>query len=111
MPVRTSQPSTPQHIELDLSQRELRITWGDGYHSTYPLAYLRQICPCAICDQQPENQDPADARALVVSTELRPDHPVARVGSYALQFFWADGHNTGIYTFAYLRQQSVQNNG
>jgi DUF971 family protein len=26
------------------------------------------------------------------------------VGSYALQFFWSDGHNTGIYTWEMLRR-------
>ena len=25
------------------------------------------------------------------------------VGGYALQLYWADGHNTGIYSFEYLR--------
>jgi DUF971 family protein len=25
------------------------------------------------------------------------------VGGYALQLYWADGHNTGIYSFDYLR--------
>ena len=26
------------------------------------------------------------------------------VGRYALQFVWSDGHNTGYYTFDYLRR-------
>jgi DUF971 family protein len=29
---------------------------------------------------------------------------VAPVGNYALQFVWSDGHETGIYTFEYLRK-------
>jgi DUF971 family protein len=29
---------------------------------------------------------------------------VAPVGNYALQFRWSDGHDTGIYTFEYLRK-------
>jgi DUF971 family protein len=29
---------------------------------------------------------------------------VSMVGNYALQFFWDDGHHTGIYTWEYLRQ-------
>jgi DUF971 family protein len=28
---------------------------------------------------------------------------VEQVGSYALQFVWGDGHGTGIYTWAMLR--------
>lgn len=29
---------------------------------------------------------------------------VARVGNYALQFFWEDGHHTGLYTWDYLKR-------
>ena len=29
---------------------------------------------------------------------------VAPVGNYALRFGWSDGHDTGIYTFDYLRK-------
>lgn len=29
---------------------------------------------------------------------------VQAVGSYAVQFFWNDGHSTGIYTWDYLWQ-------
>lgn len=29
---------------------------------------------------------------------------IETVGKYALQLCWADGHNTGIYTYDYLRQ-------
>ena len=29
---------------------------------------------------------------------------VSPVGNYALQFSWSDGHDTGIYTFDYLRK-------
>ena len=29
---------------------------------------------------------------------------VSLVGNYAIQFFWDDGHHTGIYTWEYLRQ-------
>jgi DUF971 family protein len=26
------------------------------------------------------------------------------VGGYGLQFFWADGHSSGIYAFSYLQK-------
>ena len=41
---------------------------------------------------------------LAVSANLDRAHPVEMVGNYALQFFWDDGHRTGIYTFGYLRE-------
>lgn len=110
----SSQPLTreqkqPMQIDIDRRQREIRITWADGYRSIYSLDYLRQICPCAVCDELRANQDPLcilpDDQA-VITAELRAEQPVTKVGSYALQFFWADGHNTGIYSFEFLRARS-----
>jgi DUF971 family protein len=100
---------TPQNIQVDLKQRQVRLTWADGVSSIYPLDYLRQICPCAVCSAQRRNDDPLrvlQPDQIVTTAELRPERPVEMVGNYALQFFWADGHNLGIYSFEYLRQQS-----
>lgn len=100
---------TPTHIDIDLKQGEVRISWADGYHSTYPLDYIRKICPCASCNELRRNQDPLrllTPNQVVTKGELRAERPVEMVGNYALQFFWADGHNTGIYSFEFLREKS-----
>jgi DUF971 family protein len=34
---------------------------------------------------------------------------IAIVGRYALNFIWSDGHETGIYSFRYLREFCEQN--
>jgi DUF971 family protein len=62
-----------------------------------------------MCSEQRNNPDPLRVlrpEQIVTQAELRAEQPVTRVGSYALQFFWADGHNSGIYSFEFLRQQS-----
>lgn len=104
----TPEQKHPTNIEVDIKQSEVRITWTDGYLSTYPLEYLRKICPCAVCNEQRNNDDPL--RVLkpdqMASGKLDPDHPVEMVGNYALQFFWDDGHRTGIYTFEFLRRST-----
>ena len=100
---------TPTNIEVDLKQSEVRIAWADGHQSSYPLDYLRQICPCATCNELRRNQDPLrilNPDQIVTKAELRAERPVEMVGNYALQFFWADGHNSGIYSFEFLRQKS-----
>ncbi len=99
----TLQQKTPTNIEVDLKQHEVRIAWADDHRSVYTLDYLRQICPCAVCDKQRENQDPS-RDPVAAKGQLRPEHPVEKVGNYALQFFWADGHNTGVYAFEFLRR-------
>jgi DUF971 family protein len=39
------------------------------------------------------------------STEL---DRVEKVGNYAIQLFWKDGHSFGIYTWHYLRELCMQ---
>ena len=45
---------------------------------------------------------------LITLHVLRPGeyelNSIQTVGNYALQLIWGDGHQTGIYTFDYLRE-------
>lgn len=96
----------PTGVKADRAERILTITWEDGRISRYPFAGLRAACPCVSCKGGHDNMGgPADP-ALVRDT---PDNGVTvnnlqAVGAYALQFFWSDGHDSGIYTWDYLRQ-------
>lgn len=104
----TPEQKTPADIEVDIKQRELRIVWADDHQSTYSFDYLRKICPCAVCNDLRSDQDPLrvlQPDQMVTTAELREDNPVEMVGNYALQFFWADGHSTGIYAFDFLRRK------
>lgn len=77
--------------------KSLEITWGDGHVSTYPHELLRGYCPCATC------QGHSGTIRFVGGSNLELVN-LEQVGNYALSFAWADGHDTGIYTFRYLRQ-------
>ena len=83
---------------------EVALAWSDGVESYLPLVALRKACPCAACQGEP------DALGRVVRPGVSYNErsfELARyesVGGYALQFSWADGHNTGIYSFDYLRK-------
>ncbi len=96
----------PTGVKADRNERVLKISWDDGRESVYPFAGLRAACPCVSCKGGHDNMGgPADP-ALVRDA---PDNGVTvtnlqAVGAYALQFFWSDGHDTGIYTWDYLRQ-------
>jgi DUF971 family protein len=81
----------------------LEIAWGDNHTSFHHLYVLRKFCPCAACQK---DRDPAGGDVLLPvlqpgQNELREIRPV---GNYALQFIWGDGHNTGIYTYEFLRK-------
>ena len=101
----------PADIAVDLKKSEVRLIWQDGMTSVYSFDLLRQACPCATCNEL-RRQRQADPLFILTpdqagaSSALRPENPVQMVGQYGLQFFWADGHRTGIYTFDYLRELS-----
>lgn len=81
--------------------RRLRIEWEDGHVSEYEPRQLRLVCPCAGCvDEMTGERVLTDA---MVPESVHPEE-IRYVGRYALQFFWSDGHSTGIYPFRYLRE-------
>lgn len=87
-----------------LLEGALQIEWGDGHHTALPLALLRANCPCASCRAIRE-APPDPFRVLTASEaaavpELRDIEPVGR---YGLRPVWTDGHDTGIFTYEYLR--------
>lgn len=79
----------------------LGITWNDGHKSVYPVRFLRQHCPCAACTDEwtGELRIKPDQIPLLIMVK-----DIEAVGRYALRFKWNDGHDTGIYSFSWLRR-------
>ena len=90
----------PREI-LQEGDANLRITWADGRVCSYKAAALRRVCPCAQCVNEWTGQ--RTLKPEVVSDELLISD-LNLVGRYALNFRWSDGHETGIYSFQYLRE-------
>ena len=89
----------PQEIK---SQGEaLTILWSDGHKSRYAARDVRLACRCAGCVDEWTHQS-------LIKLDLVPMNLKAKgidtMGNYALHFDWSDGHNTGIYTYDYLRE-------
>jgi DUF971 family protein len=84
-----------------VSPRQTDVTWNDGHFSPYPSWYLRENCMCAACVEEFTGKRKV-THGNIPSTVERVS--VSPVGNYALQFGWSDGHDTGIYTFEYLRK-------
>lgn len=96
----------PEHIAISKSTG-IKIDWRDGHHSDYPLAYLRDECPCATCTgahgTEPQRSSYSKPEIFpMFKPALRMDS-VEAVGSYAVRVYWNDGHNSGIYSFDHLR--------
>src|SRR3972149_1547312 len=87
------------------------IAWTDGHVSHYGFAYLREQCPCALCDDERRKKEGLSGRmtgtaspAVLPMYKPKPSAVAAHaVGNYALQVDFNDGHKTGIYSFDYLR--------
>ncbi len=82
------------------SNSQLRITWADGRVCNYRAAALRRACPCAQCVDEWTGE--RTLRPQTISEEIEIGD-LNIVGRYALNFRWSDGHETGIYSFQYLR--------
>lgn len=83
----------------------LEVEWSDGFNSVIKLESLRNTCPCAECKGDELNSKAPSFQMLTTfkqgMNELKALKPV---GNYAITAVWGDGHDTGIYTYDYLRQ-------
>jgi DUF971 family protein len=94
----------PKSIKLK-EKKILRITWEDNTESLISLKYLRDQCPCATCKGETvllKTFRPPEK--TIVTPEMYKIKNIEIVGGYAIQITWADGHNTGIYSWNYLQE-------
>src|SRR3981081_4012069 len=89
----------PREISQE-SNTQLRITWADDRVCDYNAAALRRVCPCAQCVNEWTGQRTLKPERISDELEI---NDLTIVGRYALNFRWSDGHETGIYSFQYLR--------
>ena len=86
----------PTGVKAPHGATELEISWADGHRSKFPHEILRGYCPCAGCQGHSGMIQFQEGGNL----ELRN---LEQVGNYALGLGWGDAHDTGIYSFRYLR--------
>jgi DUF971 family protein len=88
---------------IEESDSEISVKWSDDRETRYDAVTLRRMCPCAGCVNEWTGERTLDDRNI--PEDLSIDH-VSIVGRYALNFHFSDGHETGIFSFAYLRKLS-----
>ncbi len=91
----------PQSITPDENAAELAITWADGAVDRLPYTVLRGNCPCAECVDEMTGKRQFDETKVKADINLLSFHPV---GNYAILIKWSDGHETGIFSWPYLRE-------
>jgi len=102
----------PKSVRVNLtSGTGMEIEWQDGHRSSYTFPFLRDACPCALCEEERGQAGRAYGEAPRLAPGALPMFKAAAkplsaegVGKYAIKFSWNDSHDLGIYSWAFLRE-------
>lgn len=89
----------PTAIKLRTQSRLLAIRFDDDSHYELPFEYLRVYSPSAeVRGHGPGQETLQLGKHNVLITGVAP------TGQYALRLIFDDGHDSGLYTWAYLKE-------
>ena len=98
----TSAP-TPTELRLRKQTRVLDVAFGESERYSLPFEYLRVHSPSAeVQGHGPGQETLVLGKQQVLITAVEP------VGQYAVRLVFDDGHDTGLYTWKYLRELGVE---
>ena len=93
----TAGAPTPQSITVHEQSRALEMAFSDGTHFRISFELMRVYSPSAeVMGHGPGQEVLQTGKRDVALVNLAP------VGNYAIQPVFSDGHDSGIYTWAYL---------
>lgn len=87
----------PTEIELHQKTRVLEVTFNTGEHFELTCEYLRVFSPSAEVRGHGEGQEVLQVGKADVNIDK-----IESVGNYAIQLYFDDGHDTGIYSWDWL---------
>lgn len=91
--------TNPTEITLHQQSKILEIAFDDGARYRLPFEFLRVYSPSAEVRGHGPGQEVLQAgKQQVALLNVEP------VGSYALKLTFDDGHDSGLYTWEYLRE-------
>jgi DUF971 family protein len=94
----------PRQLDLD-RKKGLTVIWQDGRQSFFSIEYLRKMSPSADAKQLREEMAKNPLTVLPGSSSNGPleAESAEMVGNYALRIRFNDGHDTGLYSWDYLK--------
>ncbi len=100
MPARADQgDAPPTEIRLRRKSRVLEVSYEGGERYLLSFEYLRTHSPSAEVQGHGPGQDVLQiAKENVELTRVEP------IGRYAVRLVFGDGHDTGLYTWKYLKE-------
>lgn len=93
----------PTSIKLRTKSRVLEVAFEDGLRFELPFEYLRVYSPSAEVRGHGPGQETLQLGKHDVG--IRAVEPV---GNYAIKLVFDDGHDTGLYSWTYLRELGTQ---
>lgn len=90
---------TPTEIKLRTRSRVLEVAFDDGARYSLPFEYLRVHSPSAEVKGHGPGQE-----VLVTGKQDVGIRAVEPVGQYAVKLVFDDGHDTGLFSWKYLRE-------
>lgn len=95
----------PTEIRLKRGRRVLAVTFDDSIVHELPAELLRVLSPSAeVQGHSPEQRKTIGGKRDVAIVEVEP------VGNYAVRLIFDDGHDTGLFSWAYLRKLGDEGN-
>lgn len=90
---------TPTELRIRRASRTLEVDFDDGTRAVLPAEYLRVESPSAeVQGHGPNERKTVPGKAEVNIAAIDP------IGRYAVRIRFTDGHDTGIYSWAYLHR-------
>lgn len=89
----------PTELRLSKDRRALRVRFDDGVDHELAAELLRVLSPSAeVQGHSPEQRQTVPGKSDVAIAAIDP------VGNYAVRLTFSDGHNTGLFSWTYLRR-------
>ena len=93
----------PTGITVKRKSRVVEVVWEDGTRYALPFEYLRVYSPSAEIRGHSGGEGKLElAKESVQVTKVEP------VGVYAVRLHFDDGHDTGLYSWDYLRELGAE---
>jgi len=92
-------------LTVEKEAQTLSVSFADGLAVSFPLDSLRRACPCVMCRGGHDLMGvPIDPEIFLETPhKIRTVRGISPIGTYALQFTWEDGHNSGLYRLETIR--------
>lgn len=89
----------PDELRLAKDRAWLTVSFNDGRSFDFPAEFLRVFSPSA----EVQGHNPDQRVTVAGKREVHIDR-LLPVGNYAVRIVFDDGHDTGLYSWSYLRE-------